>query len=247
MTPEIHHRDPVGDVLHHGEIMRDKDVGKAKPVLQVAQQIEDLRTDRYVQRGYRLVADDQFRFDRQRARNGDALALAAGKFVRVAAREARLQPDQMQQFGDPFATARARHEIVQRQRFAQDPADGHARVERGVGVLEDDLGIPAEAAQLAGIQGQQIAALEADTAGIRLDQPEHQPAHGRFSASGFADQRQRLAGVEAKADPVDRPDQGGRPSEQRTIGDEIFCQSFDLEQGGHDTSLSSGALMQRDQ
>ena len=43
MTAEIHHRDPVGDVLHHGEIMRDEDVGKAEPVLQVAQQIEDLR------------------------------------------------------------------------------------------------------------------------------------------------------------------------------------------------------------
>jgi hypothetical protein len=33
---EIHHGDPIGDVLHHGEIVRDEDVGEAKSVLQVA-------------------------------------------------------------------------------------------------------------------------------------------------------------------------------------------------------------------
>ena len=104
---EIHHRDPVGDVLHHGEIVRDEDVGEAEPVLQVAQQIEDLRADRDVERRDRLVADDQFRLDRQRPGNGDALALAAGEFVRIAAREARLEADQPQQFLDPFAAARA--------------------------------------------------------------------------------------------------------------------------------------------
>ena len=102
---EIHHRDAVGDVLYDGEIVRDEDVGEPEPVLQVAQQIEDLRADRDVERGDRLVADDQLRLDRERARNGDALALAAGKFVRVAARKARLQPDQPQQFLDALAPA----------------------------------------------------------------------------------------------------------------------------------------------
>ena len=32
---EIHHRDAVGDVLHHREIVRDEDVGEAEPLLQV--------------------------------------------------------------------------------------------------------------------------------------------------------------------------------------------------------------------
>jgi len=31
---EIHHRDPVGDVLHHGKVVRHEDVGEAEPVLQ---------------------------------------------------------------------------------------------------------------------------------------------------------------------------------------------------------------------
>ena len=91
---EIHHRDAVGDVLHHREIVRDEDVGEAEPVLQIAQQIDDLRPDRDVERRDRLVADDELRLDRERAGDGDALALAAGEFVRIAARRcaARARP-----------------------------------------------------------------------------------------------------------------------------------------------------------
>ena len=37
-----------------------------------------------------------------------------------------------------------------------------------------------------------------------------------------------------------------RAAEQPTLGDEMLDQAFDFEQRGHDTSLSSGALMQRE-
>ncbi len=46
---EIHHRDPVGDVPHHREVVGDEDVGKPEPALQVAQQVEHLRADRDVE------------------------------------------------------------------------------------------------------------------------------------------------------------------------------------------------------
>ena len=86
----IHHRDPVGDVFDDREIVRDENIGQPEPVLQVAEQIEDLRADRDVERRDRLVADDQFGFDRERAGDCDALTLAAGEFVRIAPRETRL-------------------------------------------------------------------------------------------------------------------------------------------------------------
>ena len=70
--------------------MRDEQVGEAEPLLQVDQQVDDLRLDVDVERRDRLVGDDEVRLDRERARDGDALALAAGEFVRVAlARRAR--------------------------------------------------------------------------------------------------------------------------------------------------------------
>src|SRR3981081_33281 len=89
---EVHHGDAVGDVFYHRKVVADEDVGEPKPGLQIAQQVQDLRTNRDVQRRYRLVANDELRFDRERPRDGDALALAAGKLVWVAPRKARLQP-----------------------------------------------------------------------------------------------------------------------------------------------------------
>ena len=216
-------------------------------MLQIAQQVENLRADRDVQRRHRLVADDQLGLDRERAGDGNALALAAGKFVRVAARKTRLEADQLQQFLDPRAVPRPRHQVMQLERLAQDLADGHPRIERGVGILKDDLRLAAEAAELLGIHRQQIAAFEADAAGVGLDQPQHQPAHRRLAAAGLADQRQRLAGLDNKTHAVDGVDMGGRPPEYRALRHETPGQILDLEQSRHDTSLSSGALMQRDQ
>ena len=240
---EIHHGDAVGDVFYDGKIVRDENVGEPEPVLQIAQQVQDLRADRHIQRRHRLVADDEFRFHRERAGNGDALALAAGEFVGIATRKARLEPDQAQQFLDPFTAACGRNQVVQAQGLGQDLAHGHARIERGIGILKDDLRVAAEGAQLVRVQGQEIAALEANVAGIRLDQPQHQPAHGGFAAAGLADQRQRLAGIDAEADAVDRPDERGRPPEHRPAGDEMFHQTLDLEQGGHAAHPALGRLL----
>ena len=92
-TAEMHHRDAIGNVLDHGEIVRNENVGQPKPVLQIAQQIEDLGADRDVERGDRFVANDEFRLDRQCPGNGNPLALAAGEFMRIAARGARVEPN----------------------------------------------------------------------------------------------------------------------------------------------------------
>ena len=58
---EIHHGDPVADMLDHREIVRDEQIGQPELVLQVHQQVDDLRLDRHVERRDRLVADDQIR------------------------------------------------------------------------------------------------------------------------------------------------------------------------------------------
>ena len=40
---EIHHGDPVADVAHHRQVMRDHHVGQAQPFFQVGHEIHDLR------------------------------------------------------------------------------------------------------------------------------------------------------------------------------------------------------------
>ena len=65
--------------------------------LQVAQQVQHLRLDRDVERRDRLVGDQQLRFQRERARDADALALPAGELVRVAVVVLGVQPDRLHQ------------------------------------------------------------------------------------------------------------------------------------------------------
>ena len=84
--------------------------------------------------------------ERQRAGDGDALALAAGKFVRVAAHLLRRQPDAAEQRGDAVLDLAAARDAVDDERLADELADRHARVERGVGVLEHHLDVAADRA-----------------------------------------------------------------------------------------------------
>ena len=75
-------------------------------VLQVLQQVEHLRLHRDVERADRLVGDDQLRLRDQRARDRDALALAAGEFVRVLVHVGVAQADLLQHRGDARRAAR---------------------------------------------------------------------------------------------------------------------------------------------
>ena len=97
---QVHHRDAVADVLDHAQVVRDEEVGELELVLQVEEQVEDLRLDRHVERGDRLVGNDELRVDRKRAGDADALALAAGELVRIAVAVLGAQADQRQQVVD---------------------------------------------------------------------------------------------------------------------------------------------------
>src|SRR5213083_2067509 len=49
--------------------MRNEQVGQSKLLLEISQQIDDLRLDRDVQRGDRFVCNNKFWFKRQRPRD----------------------------------------------------------------------------------------------------------------------------------------------------------------------------------
>ena len=54
-------------VANDREVVRDEEIGQPEVALQVLEQVEDLRLDRDVERGDRLVGDEQLRA-RARAR-----------------------------------------------------------------------------------------------------------------------------------------------------------------------------------
>src|SRR5207302_787898 len=144
-----HDGDAITQVLHDLQIVRDEQVRQLALALQLDEQIDDLRLDRDVERAQRLVGDDEARLDRERARDADALALAAGELVRIARRDLGAQADDVEQFGDALFARGGVAEAVDDERLVEDVADGHARIERRVRILEDDLRALAERAQRA--------------------------------------------------------------------------------------------------
>ena len=88
------------------EVVRDEDDRQPEVALEVAQQVEDLRLDRDVEGGDRLVGDDQLRLERERAGHADALPLAAGELVRVAVVVLGVQADLLHQLLHGAACAR---------------------------------------------------------------------------------------------------------------------------------------------
>src|SRR5580704_14286165 len=136
---EIKNRDPVGEVLDDTEIMADEEIAQLLALLDIAEEIEDLALDRHVERRERLVGHDELRCRRQRPRDGDALALAAREFMRVAVERIRRQADLLDERGGPRAALVFRADPLDAQRLGDDVGNGHARIERREGILEDDL------------------------------------------------------------------------------------------------------------
>ena len=153
---EVHDRDPVGDVADDGEVVGDEQVGQPEVRLEPLEQVDDLRLDRHVEGADRLVADDDLGLDGERPGDADALALAAAELVRIALDERGVETDQLEQLGDARLARLARREVVDAQRLGQDLADGLARVEARVRVLEDHLELPAAAPQVVALERQEV-------------------------------------------------------------------------------------------
>src|SRR5450830_1335927 len=126
---EIHHADAVADMTDHGEIVRDKQVSESEVLLQRLQEVQNLRLDRYVERRYGLVGNHQFWPRDDRARNADALTLAAGKLMRMTVGVGLIQTHDVENLGDLALARGAVEQAMHDQRLFQYFADGHARIE----------------------------------------------------------------------------------------------------------------------
>ena len=164
----IHHRDLVADFGDHAEIVGDQNDRGAARGLQFAHQVEDLRLQGDVERGGRLVRDQQARVAGQRHRDHHALAHAAGELVRifVDALVGRGNVNPAQQLDGALARLPPRAAAMAQNGLDDLVADGKARIERGHRLLKDHRQpVAAEVAQ--GFVGhvKQIETVEADRTG----------------------------------------------------------------------------------
>ena len=178
---------------------------QAELLLELLQEVQDLRLDRDVQGGNRFVADDQLRFHGQRAGDTDALPAAAVQLVGIAVDQPLRQADGFHQLQDPvfdlrFGPVLPAHLHAFRDRLHH----GFARIQRREGILENDLHVRTAFPQFPAAELKDILPVENDLSGGRLDQPEDAAPGRGFSAAGFADDAESSALLQGEGDIVDR-------------------------------------------
>jgi hypothetical protein len=211
----IHHQDGVRQLGDHAQVVGDDDDRGVELVLQIADQVEDLRLDGHVERGGRLVGDQQLRVADQRHGDHGALPHPAGELVRVVVDPALglRDADPAQHVDRPLAGHLLRDVVVHPVRLDDLGADGEVRVHRGQRVLEDHRHLlAAQLAYLFGVGPDQLLAVEPHltgqpgVVGAPVQAQDAQAGHA-LAGAGFADDAQRLAALQTERDPVDRPDQ----------------------------------------
>ncbi len=229
---EIHHRDPLAEMPDHRQIVRDEQIGQVELVAQILEQIDDLRLDRYVESRNRLVADDEFRVQRQGPRDSDPLPLAARHLMRISVGEIRVEAAHRQQLAHPVeAPPRVFLDTVHHHRLANDRADLLARVQGAVGILEDDLDAAPQRHQLATDELGDVDAVVEDLAGSRLFEPQDAAAHRRLAATALADQPQGFAAADRQIDAVHRLDVPDMAPRDQPLGHrEMHPQAAHLQQ-----------------
>ena len=212
--------------------------------LQVDQQIDHLGLDRHVERGDRFVTHDQPRLQRQRAGNADALALSTRKLVRVVLHLVGPQADLREELCHALLLFLARCQAMHAERFADDVARGHPRIERGEGVLEYDLHRAPDRPQRTLAEMGDVGSIDADMAARWLDQPQHAARDCGFATAGLSDQPQRFAFAKRKADAIDRMHRADGAAQHAGANRIMLDEVGDLEQGAlfrHDAAASSAA------
>ena len=203
-APEVHDGDAVADVLHDGEVVRNEEDRQVVLLLQVLQQVEDLRLHRDVERGDDLVAHQQLRLQHQGPGDADALALAARELAGPPrAVDVGVDPDLVEHGARRLDPLLLGADLPDGQRLGHDVDDASARVQRGDRVLEDHLHLRPQCAQVAAAERRQLGLAEHDPArGGLLDLDDGPPGRG-LAAARLADEPERLALAQGEGDAGD--------------------------------------------
>src|SRR5207344_430861 len=94
-------------------------------------------------------------------------------------------------------------EIEHADGLADDFADGHARIEARVRVLEDDLHAAADGPHLRVRERKEIFPVEDDAAERGLDQAKNAATERALAAAALADEAERLSATHAERDVLD--------------------------------------------
>src|SRR5687768_2986744 len=107
--------------------------------------------------------------------------------------------------------------------LGDDVADDHARVQGGLGVLEDHLHLPVESLALIARRLVDVLAPVEHLAARRIVEPDKDPSRRRLAAARLADQAERFTLIDLERDPIDR-------LQVLPTDPEVLLEVFDLQQ-----------------
>ena len=214
----------------NGEIVRNKQVGQSTIALQITQQVHDLGLHTDIERRHRFIAHNEARFNRECARNTYTLTLPAAELVRISRSILGAQANFFQQRADTRVGGRPFRELVHNQPFTNRGTNRHARIERTVRILKDDLHAASQLSQRFAFKRQHVHAFECDSAGRGLNQTQQCATGGCFATAGFTNECQRLAAVYCERHAVHRFHLACHPSKHARSNGKMFREIVHREQ-----------------
>jgi hypothetical protein len=234
---QVHDQYAVGDVLNNCKVMRNEKIRQSEARLQFLQEVHDLRLHRNVKRADWLIADDEFRLDRQGARDANSLPLSAAEFVRVSLRMGGVESNLDKQFFDTRPPRRlTNREMVNIQSFPDDLLDGHSRIQGAERVLKNHLEVPPAGAKFLFRKREKICAFKPHLPCRRIQEPNRGAAERRFATAAFAHQPDGLARSDLQGDVIDRFDNSAGASKNPVTHREMDFQVLQLQQRLHSDS-----------
>ena len=208
--------------------MRDQQHAHAALDLQTAQEVENLRLNRHIQRRRRFIGNQQARIGRERNGNHHPLFHATRELEGVLVQPTRRigNAHGTEQFQRPLTRCRAAQTQMAFEHLADLPPVGQHRVKARCRFLKNHRhAAAAHRAHFGFRQLQQIAPVEthltAKNAPRRRQQAQQRQGRRRFAAARFAEQRQRFPGTQIEIHAIDRrqhPPPGHKTSTQVTNG-----------------------------
>ena len=133
-------------------------------------------------------------------------------------------------------------ELLHAERLGDLIARPHARVERGLGILEDDLQLAAAAAELLALELQPVDTAEANLSGVRREQPGHDSPGRGLAAARLADEGEGLAGFDPEVDAPQGGKRAARGPEHAPSNREALLQTLGRKQRLAHPGIARGPL-----
>ena len=196
----IDYGDTVRNETDDGKVMRNEQIGNAHLFLELLHQVQNLRTDGYVQCGNRFVGDNKLRLHNHCSGKADTLSLAARELMRITGQMLRKEADlidDLLDFGDTVRLVLVKMEIVKT--FGNDIVYRCTLIERSRGILEYHLDIPDHVL----IEGPRDLARNPyafiiDFTGSTFVNADYGTSDGRLTRAGLSDEGERLTLVDIK-------------------------------------------------